>query len=407
MMPNLTIEMPQLHRGQRQIWNSEARFVALAAGRRFGKSRLGALRCIYGALQGRRSWWIWPTYANGSIGWRMLKRLALQIPGAEAREVARMVMLPSGGWAQIKSADKPNSLRGEGLDDAIVDEAAHIRKFSEVWEQALRPALSDRQGRALFISTPRGFNDFHELYRRGENGSGEWASFHFPTRANPFIDPDEIAAAKRDLPALVFRQEYLAEFVQLAGALFHRDWFKIVDVAPPVRAWVRFWDLAASTKTTADFTAGGKVGLTEDGTLVIADVTRGRWEWPQALKVIGNTARSDGSAVRQGIEDVGVQKGMYQMLAAEPTLAGTAFQPVRVQKDKITRASPWLARAEQGKVVLVRGAWNGLFLDEVCAFPETAHDDQVDAVSGGVGMLAGAQSRPQNLGQALAQRRRG
>jgi predicted phage terminase large subunit-like protein len=389
------------------VWDGDTRFAVLAAGRRFGKSRLGALRCVYGALQGRRSWWIWPTYANGSIGWRMLKQLALQIPGAEVREVERMVTLPTGGWAQIKSADKPDSLRGEGLDDAIVDEAAHIRKFNEVWEQALRPALSDRQGRALFISTPKGHNDFHELYKRGESGSDEWASFRFPTRANPFINKDEIAAAKADLPALVFRQEYLAEFVQLAGALFRREWFNnVVDVAPPVRAWVRFWDLAASTKTTADFTAGGKVGLTEDGTLVIGDMVRGRWEWPQALKIISSTARSDGSAVRQGIEDVGVQKGMYQMLAAEPALAGIAFQPVRVQRDKITRASPWLARAEQGKVILVRGAWNGPFLDEVCAFPETTHDDQVDAISGGVGMLAGAQSRPVNLAQALAQRRR-
>lgn len=206
-MPTLTIEMPQLHKGQRKVWDNPARFVVLSAGRRWGKSRLGALRCVHGALQGRRSWWVWPTYTNGSIGWRLLKRLALQVPGAEAREVERMVILPTGGWAQIKSADKPDSLRGEGLDDAIVDEAAHIRKFGEVWEQALRPALSDRKGRALFISTPKGYNDFHELFKRGENGNGsdEWASFQFPTWRNPYIDKGEIEAARGDLPALVFR----------------------------------------------------------------------------------------------------------------------------------------------------------------------------------------------------------
>lgn len=383
------LRLPKLHKRQREVWRSPARFKTLAAGRRFGKSRLGALKCAADGAEGRRWWWVWPSYTSGAIGWRILKRLTLQMPGAETREVIRMALFPSGGSAQIKSADKPESLRGEGLDGVIVDEAAHIRQFDELWTQVLRPALSDREGEAWFVSTPKGFNDFYELYRRGENGAGDgaWASFAFPTWENPFINKDEIEAARGDLPSLVFRQEYGAEFVQLAGAMFRREWFEVIEQAPATARYVRFWDLAASTKTTADYTVGAKVGMTNDGDLIIAHVARGRWEWPKALRVIGETAKSDGLRVRQGIENVGLQLGMHQLLMREPTLAGLTFQAVRPEKDKITRASPWLARAEQGKVKVVRGAWNAAWLDEVCAFPEVRHDDQVDAVSGAVQMV--------------------
>ena len=358
----------------------------IAAGRRFGKTRLGVTECVETACKGGHAWWVAPAYPTGLIGWRLMKILGRQIPGTLPRESELMLTFPGGGWVQVKSADKPASLRGEGLDLVVVDEAAHIPKFDEVWEQSLRPALSDREGDALFISTPKGFNHFWELYKRAEDDE-KWASFQYPTSTNPYISPAEIEEARRQLPSLVFRQEYGAEFVQLAGALFQREWFNIIEKAPENINYVRFWDLAASTKTSADYTVGAKVGLTRKGLLVIADVARGRWEWPDAVKVIGNTALADGGPVRQGIEAAGVQRGMHQILMREPSLVKVGFWPIEVTKDKMARCNPWLARAEQGLVALVRGEWNQSWLDEVCAFPETEHDDQVDAVSGAVDML--------------------
>ncbi len=343
------------------------------------------------AGNGGRAWWIAPAYPTGLIGWRLMKSLTRQIPGTLPRETELMISFPGGGWLQVKSADKPPSLRGEGLDLIVVDEAAHIPRFDEVWEQSLRPALSDREGDALFISTPKGFNHFWELYKRAETDP-TWAAFQYPTSTNPYIATAEIEEAKRQLPLLVFRQEYGAEFVQLAGALFQREWFNIIEKAPEGIRYVRFWDLATSIKTSADYTVGAKVGLTSKGLLVVADVARGRWEWPDAVKVIGETARMDGPAVMQGIEAAGVQRGMYQTLIREPKLIGLPFKQIEVTRDKLTRAMPWLARAEQGMVALVRGAWNAGWLDEVCAFPETEHDDQVDATSGAVAMLGAPRS---------------
>ncbi len=77
-----------------------------------------------------------------------------------------------------------------------------------------------------------------------------------------------------------------------------------------------------------------------------------------------------------------------QELRREPTLAGIVLRGVKVDKDKMTRALPWAARAEGGKVALVRGPWIPAFLDEVSMFPEGAHDDQVDTVSGALPLVA-------------------
>ena len=386
-MTTLTLTLPRLHEGgQRQIKDCTARYIVIDAGRRWGKTRLGVALCTEAGLSGKRAWWVGPDYPTATVGWRPLLHLAAQIPGTVPRLTDRMVHYPGGGWVQVKSADRPESLRGEGLDLVVIDETAHIPKFLEAWQQSLRPALSDRQGKAIFISTPRGFNHFWELYKEAERLDG-WASFQHPTWDNPYIAESEIEDAKKLLPSLVFRQEYGAEFVQLAGALFQREWFNVIEKAPEGIRYVRFWDLAASTKTSADYTVGAKVGLTRKGLLVIADVARGRWEWPDAVKVIGETALMDGKAVTQGVEAAGVQRGMYQILIREPKLVGIPFRAIEITKDKLTRAMPWLARAEQTMVALVRGEWNAAWLDEVCAFPETEHDDQVDAVSGAVQMF--------------------
>ena len=384
----LVVQYPPLHPGQLQVFNCAARFIVVAAGRRWGKTRLGTVLCLHTALSGGVAWWVAPTYRMAQVGWDLIAGMARQLGGlAELRYGDQQVKLINGGRIMIRSADEPDRLRGVGLDLVVVDEAAHMRDLNMLWEQILRPTLADRQGRALFISTPCGMNAFYDLFRRGADGTPGWTSFQFPSWDNPHLPAEEVEAMRQQMPALVFRQECAAEFVQVEGALFRREWFTIVDERPAAR-YVRSWDLAVTTKTVSDYTCGVLVGMQTDGTVVIADVVRGRWEWPDVVRVIANTARSDGASVVQGIEVVGTQAGVLQTLRRERQLADIAFRPLQVHADKITRVMPWLARAEQGKIALVRGAWNSTFLDEVCAFPEGQHDDQVDAVSGAMQMLA-------------------
>lgn len=208
------------HPGQLEVHNSQARFKVLSAGRRWGKTRLGVNECLDAAAQGGRAWWVSPSYKTSEVGWRPLRQIARKIPNAEIRLVDRMVTLPNGGFVAVRSADNPDSLRGEGLDFVVMDECAFMQK--EAWAEAIRPALSDRQGKALFISTPKGRNWFWEAYMRGVNGEEGWESWTFPTANNPFIAASEIEASKRDLPEMIFRQEYLAEFIDDSGGVFRR-----------------------------------------------------------------------------------------------------------------------------------------------------------------------------------------
>jgi phage terminase large subunit-like protein len=151
------------------------------------------------------------------VGWRGIKRIAKQIPNTDIREVDKLIVLPTGGEIQVRSADDPNSLRGEGLDFVVMDECAFMRE--EAWTEALRPALSDRKGGALFISTPKGRNWFWRMWMSDAEDVRAW---RFPTGSNPYIDPGEVASAKRGLPERIFRQEYEAEFIDDAGGVFRR-----------------------------------------------------------------------------------------------------------------------------------------------------------------------------------------
>jgi hypothetical protein len=122
-------------------------------------------------------------------------------------------------WA--KSADNPDSLVGEGLDLLIMDEAARTKP--DAWEVALQPALSDKKGDAIFISTPKGKNWFYNLYLRGTNESNpEYKSFNYPSTANTFIQDfdQEIERRRLTTPEEIFRQEYLAEFIAGGGEVF-------------------------------------------------------------------------------------------------------------------------------------------------------------------------------------------
>ena len=241
----------QPHSGQLEVHNSDARFKVLSAGRRWGKTRLGVNECLDAASKGGRAWWVSPSYKTSEVGWRPLRQIARKIPNAEVRLVDRMVTLPGGGFVAVRSADNPDSLRGEGLDYVVMDECAFMQK--EAWTEAIRPALSDRLGKALFISTPKGRNWFWENYQRGINGEEDWQSWTFPTVNNPYIAASEVEAARRDLPEIIYRQEYLAEFVDDQGGVFRRVQEAAIltpQEPQPGRQYVAGVDVASSVDFT-------------------------------------------------------------------------------------------------------------------------------------------------------------
>lgn len=215
----MTITLPKLHSAQWEIMSDPHRFKVAACGRRFGKTEGASLAGTEAALKGQVVWWIAPTYRVTKYGWDAFCRIARQIPGCVIKEAARQIHYPTGGSVEVRTGIDPDALRGAGLDLAILDEAAFLSPA--VWSEAIRPALADRRGKAMFLSTPNGKNWFWGLWRLGQDPlRREWKSWKFPTTANPYISPDEVESARELLPERVFSQEYLAEFLEDKGAVF-------------------------------------------------------------------------------------------------------------------------------------------------------------------------------------------
>jgi hypothetical protein len=217
-MQTATIKLKRPHAGQRAILDHPARFKVAACGRRFGKSELGKQALIDFILRGKRAWWISPSFRMASQAWGALKDTLYPII-AHKNETLRTIRLTTGGELRVQSGHDPDSLRGDGLDFAVLDEAAFLHP--DVWQAAIRPALADRRGEAMFLSTPNGRNWFWTLYMLGQDvDRKDWQSWRLTTSANPIIAADEIEASRELLPDRLFRQEFLAEFTDDAGAVF-------------------------------------------------------------------------------------------------------------------------------------------------------------------------------------------
>jgi len=146
------------------------------------------------------------------VAWRTLKWMTKTFWAKQPNETDLRIELISGGAISLRGADNYDSLRGDGLDFIVLDEFASMAP--EAWTEVLRPALADRQGRALFIGTPHGFNHFHALVE-GAEGRPDWKTFQFTTAEGGNVPPEELESATHDLDERTFQQEFLASFVTL------------------------------------------------------------------------------------------------------------------------------------------------------------------------------------------------
>jgi predicted phage terminase large subunit-like protein len=178
------------------------------------------------------------------------------------------------------------------------------------------------------------------------------------------------------------------------GGMFKREWFSIVDAAPAGCQWVRGWDLAATASDTAAYTAGVLIGRAVDGRFYIGDARRIQGSSADVERLIVNTASQDGVQVKGSIPQDPGQSGKSQAQYLIKQLAGFTYRATPESGDKVTRASPLSAQAEAGNVMIVRGAWNKEFLDELTGFPMGKFKDQVDAASRAFNELAKPSATP-------------
>lgn len=213
------------HAEQDQFFNARERFLVAVAGRRSGKTEIAKRRLVRSALA-------FSTFPGKFIAcaptrdqakriyWDDIKALVPKSLIVDVSETELMLRLVTGTRLGVVGMDKPERAEGEPIDGVILDEFADMKP--RAFQASVRPALSTvgRPGWAIFIGKPKGRNHFYQLWNKARSQSDpSWRAFHW--RSSTVIDPEEDAAARRDLDPLTYAQEYDADFVNFEGRIYY------------------------------------------------------------------------------------------------------------------------------------------------------------------------------------------
>ncbi len=330
------------------------------------------------------------------IIWQLLMDLGREVISASHVNNSE-ITLANGAIIYVRGADRPDTLRGVSLSYVVLDEYADMKPI--VWEQVIRASLSDRQGRAMFIGTPKGRNHFYDIYQLGLSDDPEYKSWSFTTADNELIPPEEIEAARRTLSTFAFKSEYLASFDNAGTNVFKEEWIKYGLETAEQGRWYMACDLAgfeaigstAQNKKRLDQSAISIVKVTDDGKWFVKKIEYGRWDIREtAVRILKNIREYRPTMI-------GIERGTT-MNAVMPYLSDlmrknniySHIHPVSHQNQAKNDRVIWALQGlfEHGRITLdnenknVKDSWQAEFLDEYLMFPtKNVHDDLIDSLS--------------------------
>ena len=272
---------------QGEVFNSEKRFRVLVAGRRFGKSYLSCVELLRAAIKqpGETFFYCAPTYRMAKdIAWKTLKRLVPQVWIKTKNESDLKIELINDSTIELKGTENAMALRGRSLSGVVLDEAAFMS--AEVWFEVIRPALADKQGWALFISTPDGTASwFYDLWCYCEEGYEDWQRWSFTTIEGGNVPADEVEAARTQLDERTFRQEFEASFENLTGLVAVS--FDDANISPIAKD-IKIMPILLGVDFNVD-PMSGICAVKDDGNLYVFDeimLTGGATTWDFAEEII-------------------------------------------------------------------------------------------------------------------------
>lgn len=225
MTNQLNITLPYVPRPwQKREHERTARFQVLALHRRAGKTRYALMRLIDAAVDCKKELGFYIYLAPflkqaRTIAWKELKKILEELIGLGAVKIneadGAITFVHNGACIRIFGGDNPDAIRGVRLDGAVIDEVAQAKP--EVWQDIIQPALSDRQGWALFIGTPQGINLFSDLFFKAQDLPG-WSSARYTVYDTNALDPDEVERLRLDMSETSFAREMLCDFSAAGSA---------------------------------------------------------------------------------------------------------------------------------------------------------------------------------------------
>lgn len=232
------IKQIKLHPQQFDVWEDTHRFKVVCAGRKWGKSVLGLASALHvlGTKKNAIVAIISNTFQQAKdIYWRDVEKIPTLIPPEviqKKNDSELFIQLKhTNSYLYLRGSDRPDTLRGLRFDFVVMDEFAKAKE--NVWDEIVYPNLLATHGRALFISTPYGYDKFFKLWEKGQGQDPEWKSWRFTSYDNPYIDKAVIEQARKDTDEDSFGQEYLAEFKKFSG-LVYKDFDRTKHVIEPV-----------------------------------------------------------------------------------------------------------------------------------------------------------------------------
>jgi hypothetical protein len=265
------IYLPTLHSGQVEIFNGRTNLNAVKCGRRYGKTKMMVTLASNYAAKGEKVGIFTPTYKQLKEPYSEIQEILQPIVYTsnktdgeiivQSRKPGRVTRGKVDFWTLI---DNELAGRGREYDHVFLDEGAFNKRgqMMDIWDKSIKPTMLTTKGKTWVFSTPNGIADDEFFYQICHDPKYGFKVFHAPSVANPYVDPAEIEKKRLTEDPLVFRQEYLAEFVDWSGVQFF-SLDKLLDNGLPIDVPNKI-DAVFVTIDTAV-----KTGKENDGTAVI------------------------------------------------------------------------------------------------------------------------------------------
>ena len=380
-----TVKGYKPHPNQRLIHdsinNEPAKYYVCNIGRQWGKTMFATNQLLYWAINhpGSQIAWVSPVYSQSKKVFDELERATVRSGMFEFNR-SELTVKGCGSSIRFFSGERPDNIRGNTFDFLVIDEMAFTRP--ELWREVLQATVLVKGKKVIFISTPKGKNHFYNLSIQ-HNYDDKYKYFHFGSYDNPMIDPKEIDAIKRSLPDHVFRQEYLAEFMDNSSGLFKN--VKDNSISQPGTAVGRLF-------------GGLDIGRADDYTvLTILDSKQNmihveRWrhdEWSAIINKVASVINRYKALTYVEVNNQG--DVFYEMLKVkcknlvEPYVTSTKTKPIMIEDLAV--------QFEQNAIKILKHDW---LIDELEAFtyiydpksrrvkysaPNGIHDDGVISLS--------------------------
>lgn len=342
-MGRVTLYKP--HEKQLQIHNAldadGVFYCIVPIGRQFGKSLLGMNQAIKWALENPDSnvGWISPTYKQCKKVFRQMLKGMNDCPFVDSENKSDLIIdFDNGSQIVFYSAEAYDTIRGESFHYVVCDEFRYFP--NDAWSEGIKPTLTVTGKKALIISTPKGKGLFYQLYQLA-NSEDRYISFTGTSYDNPYANKDEIEDARRNLPDHIFRQEYLAEFLDDGSGVF-------ININEAIR----------EGKKTDRTYAGVDLGRADDYTVLTItnsdddELYCERWrqqEWSSMVSKIVNKLNEYQPYTM--VESNGTQDAIYEMIRNGVNYSKGNIQPfVTTNKSKASIIEDLAVGFENGEV---------------------------------------------------------